>query len=195
MSAAESLAQSADDFALMRRIAQRDRAALGELYDRYASLLYPLCMRILRDWMESQDVLTEVFWEVWNRAERYDAARGAPVTYLITLARSRAIDRRRAGGRKRGIGTTEATAGMRAGSVRGPERDAMVEELRRRVAAAMARLEPAQRTAVELSFFDHLSHSEIAEHLAKPLGTVKTHIRQGLIHLREFLRMEGGSQE
>jgi RNA polymerase sigma-70 factor (ECF subfamily) len=188
VAAVETPTKTTDDYALMQAIARGDAAALGALYDRYASSLFPLCMRILRDWMESQETLTDVFWEVWNRSDRFDPTRGTPLTYLLTLTRSRAIDRRRASNRQRPM-QFDLSAGLPADDA-GPVEDVLLEELRGKIGAAMSRLDAVQRQAVELSFFDDLSHSQIADRLNKPLGTVKTHIRQGLIRLRDFLRMD-----
>jgi RNA polymerase sigma-70 factor (ECF subfamily) len=138
-------------------------------------------------------VLEDVFFEVWNKADRYDESRGAPLTYLLTLARSRSIDRRRSSARR------PATAGDEIGQSDKPDRDsptplsdAATEEMRQRVRSAMGNLSEDQRKAVELSFFDDLSHSQIASAMGKPLGTVKTYIRQGLIRLRDALRISEG---
>src|SRR5215208_1281947 len=87
---------SADDFELMQRIASRDQVAFGALYDRYSDLVFALCVRVLRNRADAEELLEDVFWEVWDKFARFDAARGNPRTYLLTLARSRAIDRLRA---------------------------------------------------------------------------------------------------
>jgi RNA polymerase sigma-70 factor (ECF subfamily) len=185
-----------DDHTLMRAIADGDQAALGALYDRHSALLFALALRMLRDRMEAEDLVLEVFWEIWRKRDRYDSGRSNPMTYLLMLTRSRCIDRRRSGSRQRELAAQGdvgdgATTGLRTTpAAEGPVGNAMFNELSERVRAAMARLEMAQRQAVELSFFDDLSHSEIAERLGKPLGTVKTNIRQGLIHLRESMRMD-----
>jgi RNA polymerase sigma-70 factor (ECF subfamily) len=176
----------------MEAIVSGDTAALAALYDRHSGLVFTLCLRILNDRSEAEDLLTDVFWELWSRADRYDPARGSPLTYLLTLSRSRAIDRRRTGMRHRRVHWEENQMGEQ-GSESGeasPLDGAISKELGCKIRAAVARLDPAQRQAVELSFFDDLSHGEIAERLGKPLGTIKTHIRQGLIRLREFVRMD-----
>src|SRR2546428_3879967 len=84
-----------DDFELMRAIAARDQSALRTLYDRHSGIVYSLCLRVLRNSAEAEEVLVEVFWEAWDKGGRYDAGRGSPLTYLTTLARSRSIDRLR----------------------------------------------------------------------------------------------------
>ena len=188
---------SADDYAIMEAVAAGDTAALAALYDRHSPLLFALALRILRDRMSAEDLLIDVYWEIWNRSDRYDPARGSPLTYLLTLARSLAIDRRRSTLKHQSIqldpaGDRESVplgADTRP-SAATPLADAMTRELADKVRSALARLDPAQRQAVELSYFDDLSHSQIAERLGRPLGTVKTNIRQGLIRLRESMRME-----
>jgi RNA polymerase sigma-70 factor, ECF subfamily len=186
--------QSTDDYALMLRIVAQDATALAALYDRHAGLVYTLCLRIVRDRQDAEDLLVDVFWELWSKCDRYNAARGSPLTYLLTMARSRAIDRRRAQGRRPVTQSTNVFTGDNGDHGRpdaaSPLGDAMTKELGEKMRAAMSRLEPAQRQAVEMSFFDDLSHSQIAQQLGKPLGTVKTYIRQGLIHLREIVRMD-----
>jgi len=178
----------------MDRIAARDSSALAALYDRHASSLLALCVRVLRDRMEAEEVLGDVFWEVWERHDRYSAARGAPVAYLLTLTRSRAVDRLRSrrlrNSRTVGLEDStgaEAAASLNADRAMDPLSDTLLAEQRGRVIQALGSLSGAQRKAVELSFFDGLSHSEIAQDLGEPLGTVKTRIRQGLLQLRKSL--------
>lgn len=194
MSALETPTRPRDDYALMEAIVSGDSSALEEMYDRHSGLVFTLCLRILCDRSDAEDLLTDVFWELWSRADRYDAGRGSPLTYLLTMARSRSIDRRRTSARHRKVQRDTDLDGPVAqegdSSQTSPLQGAMSKELAQTIRVALGRLEPAQRQAVELSFFDDLSHSEIAERLGKPLGTVKTHIRQGLIRLREFVRMD-----
>jgi RNA polymerase sigma-70 factor (ECF subfamily) len=179
-----------DDFELMRRIADHDADALSALYDRHGAMVYGLCLRVLGDRGAAEELLVDIFWEVWYRAARYDPMRGAAVTYLLTLARSRAIDRKRSAAHQDktvsspGDGPIEAAVAKTAN----PSDQSIRDERGEMVRAALASLEPIQRQAVELSFFDGLSHTQIAARLNKPLGTVKTHIRQGLIRLRDQLR-------
>lgn len=181
-----------DDFALMQGIAAGDQTALGRLYDRHSGLVFTLAQRILHDRMAAEDLLMDVFWEIWSRGDRYDPSRGSPITYLLTLTRSRAIDRRRSSAKHSRVqtGSDLSDGPVGAAEFTGPESSAMANELGQRVRAAMSKLDVTQRQAVELSFFDDLSHSQIAERLGKPLGTVKTNIRQGLIHLRQCMRMD-----
>jgi RNA polymerase sigma-70 factor (ECF subfamily) len=179
-----------DDFALMQRITDGDADALAALYDRHGALIYAVGLRILRDRGEAEELLIDIFWEIWSRAARYDSRRAAPVTYLLTLARSRAIDRQRSGAHrdKTRPGPSDAPIEAAAASTANPSEQAIRDERSQLVRAAMQSLDPIQRQAVELSFFDGLSHTQIAARLTKPLGTVKTYIRQGLIRLRDGLR-------
>ena len=181
-----------DDVALMEAIAAGDSLAFEQLYRRYASNVLGLCISVLHDRGEAEEVLEDVFWELWSRPARYDATRSKPLGYLITVARSRALDRRRRLHRhRRGH---EALASLqlldeRGDTARGdPFLQAHWAEERDRIALALERLDPKQRRVVELSFLHGLSHSEIAEQLGDPLGTIKTRIRKGLLALRDAAR-------
>jgi RNA polymerase sigma-70 factor, ECF subfamily len=191
--------QARDDQALMTAMAAADRSALGELYDRHAPRLLAICLRLLRDRSEAEDVLVEVFWEIWERAGRYEPRRASPLTYLATVARSRALDRlRRRRHEARALAATQSWAALAqdcSREVLGPLADTLAQEQRRRVRLALDALAPTQRQVVELSFLDGLSHQEIAERLGAPLGSVKTWIRKGLLHLRDVLRLQYGEGE
>jgi RNA polymerase sigma-70 factor (ECF subfamily) len=172
----------------MRRVAARDPNALRALYDRHAALVFALCLRILRDRADAEDLLVDVFWELWDKSARFDPGRGSPVSYLVLLARSRAIDRKR-GKRKLATGPL-ISEDLPATADVDPAAGANLAERAELVKQALSQLEPQQRQAIECSFYDGLSHSEIADKLSKPLGTIKTYIRQGLIRMREMLRTE-----
>lgn len=178
-----------DEVCLMQRVAQRDPEALRALYDRCGRFVLSICIRILRDRHEAEQLLIDVFTEVWERSARFDATRGSPITYLVTLARSRAIDRIRARKNNSPV-SLDVVAAVVATSDKspGPVEQSLAGERRTIVRQAMNSLEPSQRQAVELAFYDGMSHSEIAQKLNKPLGTIKTHIRQGLIRLKGQLR-------
>lgn len=171
----------------MRGIAQRDPGALRAMYDKHAPLVYTIALRMLRRPEEAEDLVSEVFWELWDKSSRYDQTRAAPTTYLVTLARSRAIDRtRRKGSRMQlTVAAVEDYAPQTDGS---PADDAELAEQRERVRDALSVLEPNHREAVEAAYYEGMSHTEIAAKLGKPLGTVKTYIRQGLIRLRDAMR-------
>lgn len=185
-----------DDFALMERIARGDRAALDLLYKRYSPIVFSVCYRVTNDRGTAEDLLIDVFFELWRKADRYDASRGAPITYITTLARSRAIDRRRTrAGRAAVTGSDIAlefasTDSLGADEAPSPLEASELSERATKVREALATLEPEHRKTLELSYFEGLSHSQIAEKLGRPLGTVKTHIRMGVIRMRELLRME-----
>jgi RNA polymerase sigma-70 factor, ECF subfamily len=188
--AAEKPKNLPDDFELMQRIANGDADALAMLYDRHGALVYAVCLRMLGDRGAAEELLIDVFWEIWSRSGRYDPARGAAVTYLLTLARSRAIDRRRSTAHqdRTQVGMADGPVDTTAASTTNPSEQVILDERGQMVRSALQSLEPDQRQAVELSFFDGLSHTQIAARLAKPLGTIKTYIRQGLIRLRDKLR-------
>lgn len=200
--APESGGSLVDDQVLMRAIAARDRAALNTLYDKYSATLLTLCSRLLADRAEAEDLLIDVFWEVWNRADRYDTQRAAPLTYLVMLCRSRAIDRHRGAHAvkkmPRGGQISVESAADKGWDI--PARGTPVEyadlaERQEKVRAGIKQLSPPQRQTLELAFFEGLSHTEIAEKINIPLGTVKSHIRLGLIRLREILRNVGVDAE
>jgi RNA polymerase sigma-70 factor (ECF subfamily) len=183
---------SREDGELMRRIRRGDARAFEQLYQRHGGAVLALCLRILRDRAEAEDVLEEVFWELWQRRDRYDAERSAPFSYLMTMSRSRALDRLRFRRRREGVwqGLPAAERLPIAGEppAADPYEDALAAEHRVAIDGALGELPPASRIAVELNFFEGLSHREIADRLGEPLGTVKTRIRQGLLALRKTLR-------
>lgn len=183
-----------DDDSLISRISARDPEALSRLYDRYRSVVYSLAMRVLRDPAEAEEVLTDVFLQAWRSAATFDAGRGSVGAWLTTLARSRAIDRLRARGRREAVVMTmdqetmpEAAPAAGGSDLDGPEKDADTMLKRRRIGAALASLSPEQRAALEMAYYGGYSQSEIAAKLREPLGTVKTRMRQGLIALKQNL--------
>jgi RNA polymerase sigma-70 factor (ECF subfamily) len=180
--------EAPDDLTLMRAIADGDRTAFSQLYDRHGPLVFAICRRILKDFGSAEDILIEVFLEVWSRAERFDASRGSAVTYLVTLARSRAIDRQRSESSRPKATSSDPDRAAQSSQSSDPLHSADSVEQGKIVRAALTALDPDQRQALECAFYEGLSHSEIAEKLHKPLGTVKTYIRQGLIRLRDSLR-------
>lgn len=181
-------ARHTDDAELMARIEAGDPDAVELLYERHASAVLALCLRILRDRAEAEDVLEEVFWELWQRRDRYDRERASPFSYLMTLSRSRALDRLRFRRRRQGIWHDLPEPEPASPGAAGPFEDALLAEQRKAIQRALEELPEASRRALELSFFEGLSHREIADRLGDPLGTVKTRIRQGLLALRKVLR-------
>ncbi len=190
MEASRSLRDPRDDHALMAAIANGDQSALEQLYERFSPMVYALCRRVLRDPNVADELLADIFMEVWRKSERFDASRGSVVTYLATLTRSRAIDRLRSQRRTAAAPLSEIAEPEASPS--DPASALGDAEQRARVASALALLSPDQRAAIDLAYFSGLTQSQIAQRLNKPLGTVKTHIRQGLIQLRDVLRISSG---
>jgi RNA polymerase sigma-70 factor (ECF subfamily) len=168
---------------LIRRMAGGDRDAFAAFYDGYASLAFGVIRRIVKDASTAEDVLQDVFWELWQAAPDYDAARGTPEAWVVTRARSRGIDRTRAVRRRNDMvltGLREATnAAADAGD--NPARRA---EQRGLLGSALGELPDNQREVIELAYFEGMTQTEIAERTAQPLGTVKTRMRLGLERLR-----------
>ena len=183
--------QPEDDVKLLKAIAARDEAALAQLYDRYRVILFGLLMRILNNREEAEDVLQEVFLQVWRKADDFDENRGRPFTWLVTLARSRGIDRLRTLAARDRV--AEAGAKEVVEAISDAATDAFKSEQRGLVNKALAQLPDEQKRPLMLAYFDGLTQSEIATRLGAPLGTVKTRMRSGLINLREQLAGKGES--
>ena len=179
----------------MGRMAGGDAAALAEFYDRHARPVYSLALRILQDAAEAEDIVQEVFTQAWRQASKYDARRGAPAAWLLTMARSRAIDRLRArrvrpeltGGPPPADGRARQDSPDVPDSGALPDAQLLSAEQVARVRQALSDLPVLQRVALELAFYEGLTHVEIAERLEQPLGTVKTRIRVAMLKLREAL--------
>jgi RNA polymerase sigma-70 factor (ECF subfamily) len=179
------------DVLLLKAIAARDEAALAQLYDRYRAILFGLLMRILNNREEAEDVLQEVFLQVWRKAADFDENRGRPFTWLVTLARSRGIDRLRTLASRERV--AEAGAREVSEEISDAATDALKSEQRGLVSDALAKLPDEQKRPIMLAYFDGLTQSEIATRLGAPLGTVKTRMRTGMIRLRELLAGQGES--
>jgi RNA polymerase sigma-70 factor (ECF subfamily) len=177
----------AADHAALERMAHGDHEALAELYDRHGRLVFSLALRILRDQSDAEDIVQDVFSQAWRQAARYESSRGNPVAWLLNLTRSRAIDR------LRGRRARPDTAAADPSSLDLPDLSQPVDEQIVRshqaaqVRAAVDELSVLQRVAIELAFYEGLTHVEIADRLELPLGTVKTRIRQGLLKLKDRL--------
>jgi RNA polymerase sigma-70 factor (ECF subfamily) len=185
------------DAALVRGMADGDDRALGALYDRWQGIVHGVVARILRQPNDIEDVVEETFWQAWRQASRFDPARGAVQTWLLTIARSRALDRARALRRRREspIEGDDGEVVVQQVAPDDPGLDAEAAERRRVVTAALAQLPAEQREALELGYYGGLSQSEIAERTGQPLGTVKTRMRLAMQKLRsqlQILRSEGG---
>ena len=180
-----------EDVKLLKAIAARDEAALAQLYDRYRLILFGLLMRILNNREEAEDVLQEVFLQVWRKAEDFDENRGRPFTWLVTLGRSRGIDRLRTLAARDRV--AEAGAKEVVDQISDAASDAFKSEQRGLVNEALSQLPDEQKRPLMLAYFDGLTQSEIATRLGAPLGTVKTRMRTGLMSLREQLAGKGES--
>lgn len=165
---------------LMEAIAQGDEAALGQLYDRYSGLVYSVALRVLRDTGAADEILQDVFFQLWRKASQFDASRGAMGSWLVVMARNRSISRLR---RKSSVEETNVEEIAVAQPYR-MENSLMAREMLAKVRGAMDGLPPAQRDAVELAYFEGLTHSEIAERTSEPLGTIKTRLRSAMETLR-----------
>ena len=177
----------ARDQAALARMARGDGEAMAELYDRHARPIYSLALRILGDVTEAEDVVQEVFSQAWRQASRYSTSRGAVAAWLLTLARSRAIDRLRAKRARPGGSSDHRAADDIADAAPQVDAQAISSEQMARVRAALDELPLLQRVAIELAYFEGLTHAEIADRLEQPLGTVKTRIRLAMTKLRDVL--------
>jgi RNA polymerase sigma-70 factor (ECF subfamily) len=173
------------DADLLRAVARGDEESLGAIYDRYRTILFGLLFRILGNRAEAEDVLQEVFVQVWQKARDFDESRGKAFTWLVTLTRSRGIDRLRSLGSRARVADEAAKEAddMIADAVE----DAINNERGEVVRAALKELSETERAALLMAYFDGFSQSEIAERTNTPLGTVKTRMRTGMAKLRETL--------
>lgn len=189
---------TAADDRLVSALEVRDERALETLYDRYGDYVYSVCLRMVGDVQLAEDLSQEVFLRLWRRPELYDVSRGRFLTWLLSVARNRAIDERRSRGRRFRLETPPSLASeeLLEAAPTAEDRDvAVVSEERVVVQRALATLPPEQRLAIQLAYFGGYTQQEIATGLHQPLGTVKTRIRLGLQKLRMLLVEEqGGSR-
>jgi RNA polymerase sigma-70 factor, ECF subfamily len=187
-------AQQMLDQEMIARIDRRDQSAFSALYDRLSGPLYSLAMKMHGDPADAQDALQEVFLQIWSRASTYDPEKSSVFSWAVLLTRSRVIDRLRARDRRLRVvvGSTadenkiaEATD---ASTVESAADTANKKDEAAHVRSLLNNLPEDQRQAIELAFFGHRTHHEIAAQLGQPLGTVKARIRRGLLKLREQLR-------
>ncbi|MEP7272472.1 MAG: sigma-70 family RNA polymerase sigma factor [Acidobacteriota bacterium] len=178
----------------IKRVALGEQAALATLYDGTSRVAYGLILRIVGDPSTAEEVTLDVYTQIWRRADSYSEERGAPLAWLLTIARTRALDRLRAGWqdqqRKQPL---DVVSHIASGSAN-PEEETALGERQRLVRGALESLSADQREAIELAYYSGLSHSEIALKLGQPLGTIKTRIRLAMIKLRDQLKplLEGG---
>lgn len=179
-----------DEQELMGRLRARDQSALTSIYDGYSNVVYALAFRIIGRQAEAKEVVVDTFWEVWQQTGGKESAAGSLGAWIITVARRRALDRRRMMPAQLPTNSdawTPIEAAPPLINGHHAERKPQLTEQSMRVRAALAGLSAAQREAIELAFYHGLSHPEIAARRGEPLGAVKTHIRLGLTILREQL--------
>jgi len=171
---------------LLKHIANGDESALSELYDQTKNLVYGIILRIVSMPAVAEEVAMDVYFQVWRQASRYEQSRGTAFTWLMLLARSRALDRLRSEKISAGYEWESFTGGFDiVDSGRSPESLAQAKQTRLRMSGILRELPDEQRQVIELSFYEGMSHGEIAERLQLPLGTVKSRIRSGISRFRQ----------
>ena len=176
----------------IERAARGDQQGLAELYDLSSRLVYSVAMRIAGNPADAEEITLDVYSQVWRLAKDYTPDRGSPSSWLVMMARSRALDKVRSRISRNQHETALETTFDAAAAGESAEESAMMAQNRRRIRQAMGELSAEQREAIELSFFSGLTHSELAERLGQPLGTVKTRIRLGMMKLRTALGATAG---
>lgn len=181
---------SESDLRCLDRACAGDETGLADLYDRYAPLLYGVVLKIVRTPSDAEDTLQEAWIQAWRTCATYDPARGSVVSWLLSIARSRALDRvRRRSVQQRTAATAQQEAVPHSVPVE-TSQAAEIGQLQVRVGAALQGLDPKQRRALELAYWNGLSHAKISEELGAPLGTVKSWVRTGLANLRRQIPRE-----
>jgi RNA polymerase sigma-70 factor (ECF subfamily) len=169
----------ADDGALLQRVRQGDQAAMSEVFDRYGRAVYSVALRILKDTGHAEDVMQEIFFQIWRNSDSFVQGRGSLGAWLVVVARNRSIDLLRR--RKPTDSVDEVVLASACNLASEAEHNAMIEKVQK----VLKNLPAEQQRSMELAFFEGLSHAEIAERTGDPLGTVKTRIRLALITLRK----------
>lgn len=186
--------QSRRDAGLLTRIAEKDQSALSDLYDQRSRLIYSLVLNMVGNATDADEVTQETFLRIWNNAATFDTAKGSPITWIITIARRLAIDRTRSRGYKSAQRTStldEAVADHRDQVTSDDPTDRILERLQAgQVRNHLSQLSENHQKVIYLSYYECFSHSEIAERLAIPLGTVKSRMREGINHLRKMMEQQ-----
>jgi RNA polymerase sigma-70 factor (ECF subfamily) len=192
----EQAERNTEDLALIERVKRRDEHALAKLYDRYAQLLYTLALRIVSTSEEAEDVLQDVFLQIWNRSNTYMKERGTVYSWVVTLTRNKAIDRVRSKRYKQQSKEVKLddAAHMAESHTTNPPRAVVLREYQEIVAAAQKKLSSVEARILDLGYYGGYSQTEIAKMLKMPLGTVKTKMRQSIIKLRQALRQSGSDR-
>lgn len=168
-------------------MAEGDQSAFTIFYEASKKVVFGLVMRIVTDRAIAEEVLLDVYTQAWRQARAYDSKRGSPLAWLMTIARSRAIDKVRSGKFEQQHREPLENAGEIRAQTLSPEEASVISERQKLVRFALDALSPEQREVLELAYYSGLSHTEIAERLGHPLGTVKTRTRLGMIKLRDLL--------
>jgi RNA polymerase sigma-70 factor (ECF subfamily) len=176
-----------DDPDLAQRLKTRDPKVMGDLYDRYARLVYSLIFRVVRNSSAAEDLTQETFLRVWNRAQGFDAEKGALGPWIVTIARNRAIDYIRSADGRMASRTLDLANLEHPRLFQDFDSAALSVDRARRLKDAFEKLTPNQKTVIELAYYEGLSQTEMAERMQQPLGTVKTWVRAALKTLREQL--------
>lgn len=182
----QNLSDAERDLAmLISKIAKGCESALKKLYDNTISQVYGLAYKIVSNKPDADEVALDVFKQIWNKAPDYEPGRGSPSAWLITVTRSRAIDKIRSDTKRRT--TNEALLSDSIDDSPLPDETSSVREKRALIDKALAELSPKQRESIELAYFRGLSQSEISKEMNEPLGTVKSWMRSGMMRLKEIL--------
>jgi RNA polymerase sigma-70 factor (ECF subfamily) len=187
-------AQQIADREMIARIGRGDQTAFSALYDRLSRPLYSFALRMLGDAADAQEALQDVFLQIWSRAGTYDPEQSSVFSWTVLLTRSRVVDRLRARGRRlRVVAASTEDEETRAKVADASTAESAADTAEKmdeamRVRLVLSNLPPEQREAIELAFFEHLTHHEIAAQLKQPVGTIKARIRRGLLKLRQRLR-------
>jgi RNA polymerase sigma-70 factor, ECF subfamily len=182
--------QTADDLQgqLLRRVAARDMEALAEFYDQTAGSLFSVAIRILGDPTEAEEVIQDVFVQLWDKAAIFDSTLGSAIHWALSITRHRSIDRLRSRQRRARLLEEVQNATEMEGEASGPSAGAIEAEETALVRNALDSLPSDQRQAIQMSFFEGKTHLEIADLLQEPLGTIKARIRRGMLKLRDSLQ-------
>jgi RNA polymerase sigma-70 factor (ECF subfamily) len=180
------------EIALLHRVAQGDRRGFEELYDRFSGVLFSTAYRVLNNQEATEDVLQDVFIQIWEKAPLYESSRGKPMTWAVTMTRNKAIDRLRSTVRRNRLqdDVQREAETFEQFDDRNSFEAAAAGDTSKLVREAIQKLSQDQREAIELAFFSSLTQAEIAERLNEPLGTVKARIRRGMMKLKEMLSPE-----
>ena len=182
MKAEPNALPATSDWSLLERVVHKDESALAELYDRYSGLVFSEANRILRDYSSAEEILQDLFYQIWQTAGRFDQQRGSLPGWLVVVARNRAISKLRRKSDK-AEELPENAVDLRADLATSSTQNLLLEK----VCRVLSGLPDGQRAAIEFAYFEGMSHSEIAEKTGEPLGTIKTRIRSAMETLKKVL--------